>query len=100
MAYIEPIAVLADPTRRRLFDRLRRRPHGVGELARALKITQPAVSQHLSVLRRARLVQSRAEGNRRLYSPDPHGIAALRAYVDRMWSEVLAAYAESFGRIS
>jgi DNA-binding transcriptional ArsR family regulator len=98
MAYVEPIAALADPTRRELFDRLRRRPHAVGELARALKVTQPAVSQHLAVLKRARLVTGRAEGNRRIYRPDPAGIARLRAYVDRMWSDVLTAYAESFER--
>jgi len=91
-----PIAALADPTRRRLFDRLRRRPYAVGELARALGVSQPAVSQHLAVLRRARLVRSRADGARRLYQPDPAGIAALREYVDRMWDDVLTAYAQSF----
>ncbi|HEY7409927.1 MAG TPA: metalloregulator ArsR/SmtB family transcription factor [Vicinamibacteria bacterium] len=96
MAYLEPIAALADPTRRRLFERLRRRPHAVGELARHLRVTQPAVSQHLAVLRRARLVRSRPDGRRRLYQPDPAGIAALREYVDRMWSDVLTVYARSF----
>lgn len=96
MAYVDSIAALADPTRRRLFDRLRRRPHAVGELARYLRVTQPAVSQHLAVLRRARLVRSRPQGNRRLYRPDPAGIAALREYFDRMWNEVLDAYAKSF----
>ena len=96
MAYESSIAALADPTRRRLFERLRRRPHAVGELARYLRVTQPAVSQHLAVLRRARLVRSRADGRRRLYQPDPAGIAALREYVDRLWTDVLAAYARSF----
>ena len=90
------MTALADPTRRRLFDRLLRRPHAVGELARHLGVSQPAVSQHLAVLRRARLVRGRPDGRRRLYQPDPNGIAALRQYVDRMWTEVLAAYAESF----
>jgi len=96
MAYGHCLAALADPTRRRLFDRLRRRPHAVGELTRYLGVSQPAVSQHLRVLRRARLVRSRAEGTRRLYQPDPAGIAALRDYMDRMWTDVLAAYAGSF----
>ena len=59
-------------------------------------MSQPAVSQHLRVLRRARLVRSRAEGTRRLYQPDPAGLAALRGYLDRMWTDVLAAYAGSF----
>jgi DNA-binding transcriptional ArsR family regulator len=96
MAYMEPIAALADPTRRRLFERLRRRPHAVGELARYLRVTQPAVSQHLAVLRRARLGRSRPDGRRRLYQPDPIGMAALREYVDRMWTDVLSAYSQSF----
>lgn len=95
MAY-ESIAALADPTRRRLCDRLRRRPHAVGELARYLRVTQPAISQHLAVLRRARLVRSRRDGRRQLYRLDPDGIAAVREYVDRMWSDALAAYAGSF----
>jgi len=96
VTYASSIAALADPTRRRLFDRLRTRPHAVGELATYLRVTQPAVSQHLAVLRRARLVKSRPDGRRRLYRPDPAGIAALREYVDQMWTDVLAAYAESF----
>ncbi|MFI5006802.1 MAG: ArsR/SmtB family transcription factor [Solirubrobacterales bacterium] len=96
MTYTQSLAALADPTRRRLLERLRRRPHAVGELARHLGVTQPAVSQHLAVLRRARLVRSRPDGSRRLYRPDPSGIAALREYLDRMWNDVLAAYARSF----
>lgn len=91
------MSALADPTRRRLFDRLRRRPHAVGELARYLRVTQPAVSQHLKVLRRAGLVQSRAIGTKRIYQPDLKGLAALREYLDQMWTDVLRAYAESFG---
>jgi DNA-binding transcriptional ArsR family regulator len=96
MTYSQSLIALADPTRRRLFDRLRRRPYAVGELARALGVTQPAVSQHLAVLSRAHLVRATRDGQRRLYRPDPAGIAALREYVDRMWDEVLAAYAKSF----
>ena len=60
MTYAKSLHALADPTRRRLSERLRRRPHTVGELARAVRITQPAVSQHLRVLRAARLVTDRA----------------------------------------
>jgi DNA-binding transcriptional ArsR family regulator len=90
------IAALGDPTRRRLVERLRRREHAVGELARHLRVTQPAVSQHLAVLRRARLVRSRPEGRRRLYRLDPAGIAILRQYVERMWDDALAAYARTF----
>jgi DNA-binding transcriptional ArsR family regulator len=99
MAYSSQLAALgalADPTRRQLFERLRRRPHAVGELTRYLQVSQPAVSQHLRVLREAGLVRSRAVGTTRLYQHDPTGIAALREYVDRMWTDALAAYADSF----
>ena len=96
MSYSTSLIALADPTRRRLFDRLRRRPHAVGELARILGVTQPAVSQHLAVLARARLVRATRDGRRRIYRPDPAGIAAMRDYVNQMWDEVLTAYAASF----
>jgi DNA-binding transcriptional ArsR family regulator len=96
MAYEMAMAALADPTRRKLCDRLRRRPHAVGELARHLRITQPAVSQHLAVLRKARLVHGRRDGRRVLYRLDTAGIQALRTYLDRMWDDALAAYARSF----
>ncbi len=96
MAYLDAIAALADPTRRRLIERLRRRPHAVGELARALRVTQPAVSQHLAVLRRARLVRGRAEGRRRLYGLDPSGLTVLRRYLDGMWTDALRSFAMTF----
>lgn len=95
-AYDKLIASLADPTRRKLVERLRRRPHAVGELVRHLGISQPAVSQHLAVLRGAKVVQSRRDGRRRIYALDPGGIAALRGYLDSMWNDALAAFAESF----
>jgi DNA-binding transcriptional ArsR family regulator len=96
MAYAQALQALADPTRRRLVERLRRRPHAVGELARQLRVSQPAVSQHLRVLRGARLVASRPQAQRRLYRLDPAGLADLREYADRMWTDALDAYATSF----
>lgn len=90
------LAALADPTRRALFDRLRRRPYAVGELARALRVSQPAVSQHLRTLREARLVRANQEGTRRLYQPDPEGLRQLRDYLDGLWDDVRSAYAASF----
>ncbi len=96
MAYAQALRALADPTRRRLVERLRRRPHAVGELARHLRVSQPAVSQHLRVLRGAHLVASRPQAQRRLYRLDPAGLADLREYADRMWNDALAAYARSF----
>jgi len=94
VTYGQTLAALADPTRRGMFDRLRRRPHTVGELARSARISQPAASQHLAVLRRARLVgQPRREGTRRFYQAAPEGLADLRRWVDSMWNDILAAYA-------
>ena len=93
MTYGTVMVALADPTRRLLFERLRSRPHTVGELARIAKIQQPSVSQHLRVLRGARLVRDRREGTRRYYSASQEGLAELRRYVERMWDDVLAAYA-------
>ena len=87
------MVALADPTRRLLFERLRSRPHTVGELARIAKIQQPSVSQHLRVLRGARLVRDRREGTRRYYSASQEGLAELRRYVERMWDDFLTAYA-------
>jgi DNA-binding transcriptional ArsR family regulator len=86
------LTALADPTRRHIFDRLRRGPHTVGELARLHSISQPAVSQHLRVLRQARLVGHRKEGTRRFYRALPDGLIELRQYVESMWDEVLDAY--------
>lgn len=93
MAYASSLAALADPTRRAIYERLRRRPHSVGELARRSAITQPAVSQHLRVLSRANLVTFRQEGAKRLYRADREGLAELRRYVETLWDDVLSAYA-------
>jgi len=97
MSYVASLTALADPTRRRLLDRLRRRPHTVGELARLVAVSQPAVSQHLKVLRRARLVSVRPEGVRRYYRATPEGLTELRRWLDSMWDDVLTAYARSPG---
>ena len=95
MTYQTTLVALADPTRRRLFERLRRRPHTVGELARLAAISQPAVSQHLRVLRQARLVGHRQEGTRRFYQATPAGLADVKGYLESMWDDVLGAYARS-----
>jgi DNA-binding transcriptional ArsR family regulator len=83
---------LADPTRRAIFARLAERPSPVGELARELPVSRPAVSQHLKVLKDAGLVIDRPDGNRRIYRADPDGLAALRAQLDRFWTQALANY--------
>jgi DNA-binding transcriptional ArsR family regulator len=86
------LGLLGDPSRRAIFELLARRPCSVGELAAQLPISRPAVSQHLRVLKDGGLVVSRAEGTRRVYRLNPDGVAALRAYLDRIWADALAAF--------
>ena len=83
---------LGDPTRRTIFELLVEHPCSVGELARALPVTRPAVSQHLKVLKDAGLVANTRFGKQRIYRVDPEGLASLRAELDRFWSKTLAAY--------
>jgi DNA-binding transcriptional ArsR family regulator len=92
MAYEKAFAALADPSRRRVFERLGVGPMSVGALAQGMPVSRPAVSQHLKVLKEAGLVTDRAEGTRRVYSIDPHGLAALRSWLDQFWDEALAAF--------
>jgi DNA-binding transcriptional ArsR family regulator len=83
---------LGDGRRREIFERLALRPQTVGELAQALPISRPAVSQHLKVLLEAGVVLVDPLGTRRIYHVDPEGVAALRAYFDRFWNQALAAF--------
>src|SRR3954453_4316769 len=83
---------LGDPTRRAIFERLAKGPTPAGELAEALPVSRPAVSQHLKVLKQAGLVTDRAAGTRRVYRIDPGGVAAMRQYLDHMWDVALAAF--------
>ena len=93
MAYGTALAALADPTRRRVFERLKSGPKAVGAIARGLPVSRPAVSQHLKVLREAGLVADRPEGTRRVYYIDPDGLGTLRKWLDQFWDEALAAFA-------
>jgi DNA-binding transcriptional ArsR family regulator len=88
----EALTALGDPTRRLIFERVAERPRAVVDLARDLPVSRPAVSQHLRVLKDAGLVRDEAAGTRRIYHVDPDGLAALRAYFDRFWSDALARY--------
>jgi DNA-binding transcriptional ArsR family regulator len=87
--------VLGDPTRRAIFERLAERPWAVGELARELPVSRPAVSQHLKVLKDAGLVLDRPAGASRIYQLNPSGVGDLRAYLDHFWTRALAAYKEA-----
>jgi DNA-binding transcriptional ArsR family regulator len=86
------LAALADPTRRAIFERLAAQPSAVGVLARGLPVSRPAVSQHLRVLKEAGLVTEAAAGTRRIYRIDPRGIAAMREWLEALWSAALDAF--------
>ena len=83
---------IGDRTRRTIMLCLAERPRAVGELAAELPVSRPAVSQHLKVLKEAGLVADHPEGTRRVYSIDPHGLDALRGWLDRFWDQALAAF--------
>jgi DNA-binding transcriptional ArsR family regulator len=89
---VDAWSALGDRTRRTIFTRLSRRPCAVGELARGLPVSRPAVSQHLRVLKDAGLVSDRAEGTRRIYQVNPAGLEQLRAELDEFWSTALAGF--------
>ncbi len=92
MTYGNALHALADPTRRLVMESLRSGPRAVGDIARGMPVSRPAVSQHLKVLKEAGLVTDRAEGTRRVYYIDPNGLAALRAWLDQFWDKALGAF--------
>jgi DNA-binding transcriptional ArsR family regulator len=99
MAQLErALDALGDPTRRAVFKRLRRGSLSVREIADHMDVSRPAVSQHLKVLKTARLVVVRTEGTRRLYGVDPRGIEALRSWLDGFWDETLMAFKQAAER--
>ena len=83
---------LGDPTRRAILSQLRRGPLPVGALAKAFPISRPAISQHLKILKDARLVSDRPEGTRRVYQLDPAGFESVRDYLDQFWTTALDAF--------
>lgn len=89
---IDAWTALGDPTRRAIVEQLAERPRAVVELAHALPVSRPAISQHLKVLKEARLVTDRPAGTRRIYRLDPDGVGAVRADLERYWNQALATY--------
>jgi DNA-binding transcriptional ArsR family regulator len=85
---------LSDPSRRTIVERLAERPMSVREITDGMKISQPAVSQHLDVLKKAGLVRAEAKGASNVYSVDPRGLGVVRAWLDRHWSQALDNYAK------
>jgi DNA-binding transcriptional ArsR family regulator len=83
------MSALGDSTRREILERLREGPKPVGELARGLPVSRPAVSQHLRILKEAGLVRDSRDGTRRFYRVDPTALEQLRAYFERFWEDAL-----------
>ena len=99
MPYRNALAALADPTRRKVFERLKAGPRSVAAIAQTLPVSRPAVSQHLKILKSAGLVADQSDGTRRIYRIDPNGLTALRTWLDQFWKEALAAFkAEAEGK--
>jgi DNA-binding transcriptional ArsR family regulator len=92
MAYAQALQALGDPTRRAVLEELRHGPRAVGEIARELPVSRPAVSQHLRVLKEAGLVTERQNGTRRLYRVEPDALAELREYLETFWEGALANF--------
>jgi DNA-binding transcriptional ArsR family regulator len=94
MAYEEDEAwsTLADRSRRSIVLELAEGERSVGELADALPISQPAVSQHLKVLKQVGLVEDRAQGTRRIYRLNEAGVSALRDQLDAFWKRTMTGF--------
>jgi DNA-binding transcriptional ArsR family regulator len=94
VAYHHALRSISDPTRRSVLEQLRSGPQAVGEIAKKLPVSRPAVSQHLKVLKEAGLVKDRSEGTRRVYYIDPDGLGDLRRWLDEFWGDALASFAK------
>lgn len=93
MTYLEyQLDAIGDPTRRAILSRLRAGPLPVGKLARGFDVSRPAISQHLRILKEAKLVVDKPAGTQRLYELNPEAFAALRDYFDQFWTEALEAF--------
>jgi DNA-binding transcriptional ArsR family regulator len=86
------LSALGDPTRLAIFEMLGGHPRAVHELAAGLPVSRPAVSQHLRVLKHAKLVRDRREGTRRIYELNPEGIVLLRDHFAQLWEQALSSF--------
>ncbi|HTN90186.1 MAG TPA: metalloregulator ArsR/SmtB family transcription factor [Sorangium sp.] len=86
------LAALADPTRREILERVRAQPLSVGDIAKTVSVSRPAVSQHLRVLEGAGLLRCHKRGRHNFYEVDREGLSALRSYVESFWDDVLGAF--------
>lgn len=95
MAYEPVLIALADPTRRAILDQLRPGPLSVAQIAEPLPVSRPAVSQHLKVMKDAGLLTVEKIGTRNLYALAPSGLDAMKAWLEGLWEDALAAHARA-----
>lgn len=95
MTYQSALLALSDPMRRTILERVVAAPQSVGEIARGLPISRPAVSQHLKVLKEAELVREERAGTRRIYRAEGAALGELRAYIDGMWRTALGSFSDA-----
>lgn len=95
MAYEKSLAILADPTRRAVFEHLRGGPAAAGDLARHFPVSRPAISQHLNALLDAGLVEVERRGTKRIYSIRLVALEELRSWIEGFWDTALARYKEA-----
>jgi DNA-binding transcriptional ArsR family regulator len=99
MSYpIGALAAVANDTRAQILQRLEGGERTVGELADGLPVSRPAISQHLRVLEKAKLVKEEYRGTRHVYRLDLNGFAGIRSWVDRFWTDALANFAAEVER--
>ncbi|MBT3917568.1 MAG: winged helix-turn-helix transcriptional regulator [Rhodospirillaceae bacterium] len=92
MTYDTIFTAIGDPTRRSVLEALRGNPMTVGMLAEKIPVSRPAVSQHLKVLREARLVTVTPKGTANEYAVDKTGLDEVRSWLDSMWDDALEAF--------
>lgn len=85
------LKAIAEPRRREILRLVSRGELTAGEIAARFDVTRPAISQHLTILRNAGLVDERREGTRRLYRARPEAFGEVRAYLESFWDESLLA---------
>ena len=101
MLEVDVFSALASPVRREILVRLRRGPRSVNDLADGFEIGRPAVSEHLQVLRKAKLVREEPRGRERYYHLDPRPLEDVEAWLEafnRYWKQRLAALDELLSR--
>ncbi|HWX08506.1 MAG TPA: metalloregulator ArsR/SmtB family transcription factor [Gaiellaceae bacterium] len=85
------LRAIAEPRRRQILELVREQELSAGAIASQFDVTRPAISQHLSVLKEAGLVDERRNGTKRLYRARPQGLSELKAFLDGFWDAKLEA---------